>query len=253
MTNLLSKTSLFCKKNASTILTCIGAVGVVATSILAVKATPKALDLIKKAEEEKGEDLTKTEVVKVAGPAYIPAVVTGVTTIACIFGANTLNKRQQASLMSAYALLDNSYKDYRGKVKDLYGEESDEEVIEEIAKDKYQEETFIDEDDGKKLFYDSFSGRYFRSTIEKVQQAEYELNRDLSMRDYATLNEFYDYLDLPPIAGGDDLGWSTGMNFDYYWQSWIDFGHHKVAMDGGIECIIITMFAEPTLGWDNYA
>lgn len=253
MKNLLGKTSLFCKRNGSTILTCVGAVGVVVTSILAVKATPKAMERLEKAEEEKGGELTKMEVVKVAGPAYIPAVVTGASTIACIFGANTLNKRQQAALMSAYALLDNSYKDYKNKVKELHGEEADQEIVEEIAKDKYEEEKIVDDEDGKKLFFDTFSGRYFRSTIEKVQQAEYELNRDLSMRDYATVNEFYDYLDLPPIAGGDDLGWSTGMNFDYYWQSWIDFGHHKVLMEDGIECIIITMFAEPTLGWDDYA
>ncbi len=253
MNNLLSKSKFFCKRNGSTILTCIGAVGVVVTSVLAVKATPKAVKLIEKAEEEKGEKLTKTEVVKVAGPVYIPAVVSGTATIACIFGSNVLNKRQQAAITSAYALLDNTYKDYRDKVKELYGDEADKEVKEAIAKDKYSEEINVDDNDGKKLFYDDFSGRYFRATIEKVQQAEYEINRDLSMRDYATVNEFYEYLDIPPIPGGDELGWSTGMNFDYYWQSWIDFGHNKVPMDGGMECIILTMFGEPTLGWDDYA
>lgn len=253
MNNLLNASMLFCKRNSSTILTGIGAVGVVVTSILAVKATPKAMKRLEQAEEEKGEKLTKTEVVKVAGPSYIPAIVTGASTIACIFGANVLNKRQQAALTSAYALLENSYKEYKGKVKELYGEEADTRVREEIAKDKYEEESIVDDDDGKKLFYDEFSGRYFRATIEKVQQAEYEINRDLSMCDYATVNEFYDYLDIPHIDGGDELGWSTGMNFDYYWQSWIDFGHHKVFMDGGIECITLTMFGEPTLGWDNYA
>ena len=103
-----------------------------------------------------------------------------------------------------------------------------------------------------KLFYDDFSGRYFESTIEKVHAAEYNINRDLSMRDYATLNEFYDYLGLIPIDGGNDLGWSTGMNFDHYWQSWIDFGHHKTIMDDGLEVIIITMFNEPMLGWYEY-
>ena len=253
MNNLLSKSKFFCKRNGSTILTCIGAVGVVVTSVLAVKATPKAVKLIEKAEEEKGEKLTKTEVVKVAGPVYIPAVVSGTATIACIFGSNVLNKRQQAAITSAYALLDNTYKDYRDKVKELYGDEADQEVKEAIAKDKYDHEAKIDDDDGMRLFYDDFSGRYFRSTVEKVQNAEYWINRDLSLRDYATVNEFYEYLGIPPIEGGDELGWSSGSNFDYYWQSWIDFGHNKVPIDGGIECIIITMFGEPTLGWDDYA
>lgn len=93
MNNLLSKSKLFLKKNTSTILTCVGAAGVIATTVMAVQATPKALTLIKEEETIKGGDLTKLEKVKVAGPTYIPAAVTGVATIACIFGANVLNLR----------------------------------------------------------------------------------------------------------------------------------------------------------------
>lgn len=251
MNNLLNHSKLFLKRNASTILTSIGGVGVVATSIMAVKATPKALTLLEKAKEEKGEELTKLETVRVAGPVYIPSIALGVSTLACIFGANVLNKRNQAALMSAYALLDNSYKDYKKKVEELYGEGANMQVKEEIAKDKY-EETDISVDENKQLFYDDFSGRYFESTIEKVQHAEYQINRDLSMRDWATVNEFYEYLDIPKIESGDTLGWSTGMNFDYYWQTWIDFGHHKVTMDDGLECTIITLFEEPSTGWEDY-
>ena len=91
----------FLRRNSSTILTCIGAVGVVATAVMAVKATPKALERIEHAKEEKGEDLTVLETINVAGPVYIPAAVTGVATIACIFASNTLNKHQQAMLTSA--------------------------------------------------------------------------------------------------------------------------------------------------------
>lgn len=251
MNSLLQQSKLYFRRNGSTILTCIGGVGVVTTSVIAVKVTPKALALLEEAKEEKGEDLTKLEIVKVAGPSYIPAVIAGTATIACIFGANMLNKRQQASLMSAYALLDSSYKEYKDKVVEVYGEEADSKIKEEIAKDKY-EETDISVEDGKQLFFDTFSGRYFKSTMIDVQNAEYYLNRDLSMRDWATINEWYEYLNIDPIDGGDDLGWSTGMNFDYYWQSWIDFTHQKVTTDDGIECTIITMFSEPSLGWEDY-
>ena len=115
MNKLLRSSKLFLKRNSSTILTVVGATGVIATSVMAVKATPKALAMIEKAKEEKGEDLTKLETIKVAGPAYIPAAIAGISTIACIFGANILNKRQQAALMSAYALIDNSYKEYKNK------------------------------------------------------------------------------------------------------------------------------------------
>ena len=107
--------------NSSTILTCVGAVGVAATATMAVKATPKAIALLEEAREEKGEELTKLEVIDVTAPVYIPAAIAGFSTIACIFGANILNKRSQAALMSAYALLDNSYKEYMRKSEELYG------------------------------------------------------------------------------------------------------------------------------------
>lgn len=251
MKKLVHRTKLFVGRNGSTILTCFAGVGLVATAVLTAQATPKAMTRIENAKEEKGEELTKLQTVVAAAPAYIPPILTGVATIACMFGANALNKRQQASLMSAYALLDNSYKEYKKKVGTLYGEDANENVQSEIAKDKY-EDCDIAPEDGMKLFYDDFSGRYFESTMEKVLKAEYNLNRDLNMRCYATLNEFYDYLDLPPIDGGDELGWSSDMNAEYYWQSWIDFGHPKTIMDDGLEVIHIAMFGEPTLDWEDY-
>lgn len=251
MNKLVHRTKLFVGRNGSTILTVMGGAGLIATAVLTATATPKAMTRVENAREEKGAELTKAETMLAAVPAYIPPIITGVATLACIFGANMLNKRQQASLISAYALLDNSYKEYKKKVNELYGEGADNNVKSEIAKDKY-EEFGVEPEDGMKLFYDDFSGRYFESTLEKVQEAEYNINRDLSMRDYATLNEFYEYLGLIPIDGGNDLGWSTGMNFDHYWQSWIDFGHHKTILDDGLEVIIITMFNEPMLGWYEY-
>lgn len=63
MKGLMPKMKLHLRNNSPTILTCIGAIGVVGTSVLAVRATPKALKLLEKATEEKGEDLTKMEVV----------------------------------------------------------------------------------------------------------------------------------------------------------------------------------------------
>ena len=160
MNKLVNQSKRFLNRNLSTILTCLGGAGVVVTSVLAVKATPKALKLLETAKEKKGEELTSFEVIRTAGPIYIPAIITGVSTIACIFGANVLNKRSQAALMSAYALLDNSYKDYKKKVVELYGEEADREVKSSIAKDKY-EETDVKVDDTKKLFFDFYSSRYF--------------------------------------------------------------------------------------------
>lgn len=252
MNKLVQHATLFCKRNAPTILTCLGGAGVVTTSVLAVKATPKALSVLEETKNEKGEELTKLEVAITVAPVYIPAILTGVATLACIFGANVLGKRQQAALMSAYALLDNSYKEYKNKVTELYGDDAHGQIVEGIAKDAYEENDISVEDD-KQLFYDEFSGRYFESTMEAVQRAEYYVNRRLIMQEVAYLNDFYEHLDIPAMPGGELLGWSRGSNMYNAWQEWIDFSHTKVVMDDGLECYIVTMSIEPRLDFDDYA
>lgn len=244
MNGLLHQTKLFLNKNASTILTCVGGAGVVATTVLAVKATPKAVALVQKAEKEKGEKLTALETIRVAGPSYIPTFVVGASTIACIFGANALNKRQQAALTSAYALVSSSYKEYKNKVAELYGETAEEDIRKEIVKNKYVGDD-IPVNNEKQLFYDEFSNRYFHSTTEAVLRAEYQLNRDFIMKSYAHLNEFYDLLGLEPIDSGWTLGWAEGVCLENYWQNWIDFAHMKVVLEDGLECTILTIMTEP--------
>lgn len=250
MNNLLKHSKKFFNRNASTILTYIGSAGVVATAVLAVKATPKAVRLIDHAEEEKGEKLTKLEIVGIAGPAYIPTIMTGVTTIACIFGANVLNKRQQAALMSAYAFLDNSYKEYKNKVQELYGEDANALIRESIAKDKYEEGD--KPEDGKELFYDEFSGRYFHADKNVISQAEFQLNRDLSRHGGVYLNEYFEVLGLPETDYGDYLGWSTCYITEMCWESWLEFGCHKVVLDDGLECHIISMTVDPIPDFYDY-
>ena len=250
MNKLINQSRLFLKRNSSTILTFAGAAGAITTSVMAVKATPKALTLLEKAKEEKGEDLTMFETIYVAGPVYIPSILVGVSSLACIFGANMLNKHQQAGLMSAYALLDNSYKEYKNKVSELYGEEADTKVREEMAKDKYDEDTYVQE--GKQLFYDEFSGRYFESTMEDVLAAEYEINHLLAMDCGVYLNEFYDLLGIDTTDYGNYLGWSSFELVETYWYCWVEFEHTKTVMDDGLECYIITMLKEPTFDFENY-
>ena len=251
MTNLLQKSQMFLGRNASTILTCIGGIGVIATAVMSAKATPKAMTRIALAREEKGEELTKFEKVQAAAPSYIPAVLMGVSTIACVFGANILNKRNQAALMSAYALLDNSYKDYKKKVIDIYGEEADAEVRTAIAKDKYEEGSMI-VNPGNQLFYDEFSGRYFESTMEKLISAQYAINRKIQLEGGAYLNEFYEELDIPPTDYGEHLGWSSGLLCDYQWSDWLEFGHEKSYIDDDLECIMVTFSVEPMFDFEYY-
>ena len=104
--------------------------------------------------------------------------------------------------MSAYALLDRNFKSYQKKTEELYGEGASIRIREEVAKDDYEEDA-IKIEEGKELFYDMYSNRYFQSTLYDVQQAEYRLNRNLFTRDYAYLNEFYEELGK---VGMDDSG-----------------------------------------------
>ena len=252
---------LFAKRNASTILTCLGGIGVVATSILAVKATPKALKLIEEAEKEKGGELSKWDKVQIAAPKYIPAVLIGTTTVACIFEANILNKRQQTSLASAYVFLDQSYKKYRRKVVELYGEETHNEIVKAIAIEEAEPvymhasnfctdcTQFLEEDYSEPiLFYDEYGHRYFEISIEQVLQAEYHLNRNYTMRGFALLNEFYEFLGLEQTELGDEVGWVIEDDGSY----WIDFNHKKFTLDDGLECYVIEMLFEPTMDWKEY-
>lgn len=243
MNKPLNTLKMFVKKNGPTILTCIGSIGVVVTSVIAIKATPKAIVLLEDARAEKGDDLTKFEKFMVAGPAYIPTMIVGASTIACVFGANILNQRKQAALMSAYVLLDSTYKEYQSKVIDLYSKEADSQVKKEIAKDKYLGDDKLVNNDA--LFYDEFSGRYFESTNAKVLKAEYETNKKISDHGGVCLNDFYRALGLEPTRYGDRLGWSVN-------DLSLDFRHEKFILDDGLEGCIITFAQEPILGFEDY-
>lgn len=247
------KSKVVFKKHGSTILTCAGAVGLVATAVSVGKATPKVMNLIEENEAEKGSELTTVEKIRIAAPHYIPAVLIGAGSIACMFGANALNKKQQASITSAYALLDNSFKQYKGKIEELYGEGANMRVREEIAKDKYEEEPILIESDGKQLFYDDWSGRYFESTMADVIKAEADLNKELhSMCDGVYLNKWYELIGLDPIPEANELGWSTSILSEMYWAYWIEFDHETVVMEDGLECVIIVMRYEPTIDFAYY-
>ena len=250
----------FWKRHGSTILTYIGGIGVIATTVSAVKATPKAMRLIEEAREIKDEELTTIEKIKIAGPTYIPTIAMGVGTITCIFGANVLNKRHQAALVSAYAMVDSSYKEYKQKLKELYGEEAHEEIVNAIAVEKAKDVGITaasgcaltcltdDESCGEPvLFYDEWSGRYFESTIEQVIAAEYHLNRNFVLRGYSVLNEFYEFLGLEPTDYGSEVGWTVEDEF-----YWLDFNHRKTLIDDDLECYIIEMPWGPSTDFQEY-
>lgn len=247
MNGLLRQAQLFSKRHGATILTIVGGIGVIVTSVMAVKATPKATELIEKAKKEKGEDLTTLETVKAAWKPYSPAVMVGIGTVSCIIGANVTNKRHQAALVSAYALVDSSFKQYKQKLIELYGKDAHDNVIDAIAAEKAKDVGIYAESmctnscltDNEScgepvLFYDEFSNRYFESTIEQVITAEYHFNRNFVLRGYCELNELYEFLGLATTDYGSKVGWS--VEDELYW---VDFNHRKTVLNDGLEVYII--------------
>lgn len=253
MNKFLAKTKAFLDQHSSTILTCIGAAGVIATAVMSATATPKALDAIEQAKKEKGEKLTANETIKAAAPAYIPAALMGVSTIACMFGANALNKKHQASLASAYMILDNSYKEYKRKTQELYGEDGHKRIIGGIAEDMYADESDIPErKEGKKLFFDFYSLQFFQSTMDEVIQAERYVNHVMNTRGYVGLSEFYDELGISCRYCDREEGWSKGAGRCLYGYDEIEFVHQTARSESGEEYYIIVMNTEPTADFLNF-
>lgn len=239
-------------RSSPTILTVVASVGVIVTTITAVRATPKAVKLLKEAELEKGENLTKVEIIRVAGPSYIPSALLGISTIVCIFGANALNQKKQASLMSAYVMLNESYKQYRKSAKIVYGEDADDKIHVEMAKDAmvatydwgYQVYNMdMDSESERLLFYDLSSKKYFRTTMAAVLNAQYHVNRNLAIRGDCSLNEYLSFLGVEGIDGGDDLGWDISYMVEEMDCYWLDFDNYKSTLEDGLECIIIDTMA----------
>ena len=251
------------KKNASTILTCLGAGGVIATVVLAVKATPKVMDKIQTAQIDKGEEilngdregavvknedgsyemptLTVVETVQVCWKEYLPTVAVGIGSLACIFGANVLSRHQQASLASAYTALASSFEAYRDKAEMLCGPGTNE-MIEKAMK---QEQRDIEDDrppwDENQTFYIEGQSQFFERTMEQVMRAEYHFNRNFILKGEMKLNELFDFLDLPHTEEGDRIGWNRYDGEAFYGYQWVDFNHRYYLTDDNMHVCAIDM------------
>ncbi len=249
MKGILYKSILYLRRSSPTILSCMGAIGVVATSVMAVKATSKAQEKIDRADET--EPLTKTEKVKLTWCCYIPATLVGLSTIACIFGANAMNKQNQASLVSAYAMLSESYKNYRNSANVVYGDEADSKIKAQMAKDTYVSAggyslyaSDLDSYSEKILCYDLLSERYFTTTMAAVLNAQYHINRNLCLRGNTSINEFYEFLGINGVENGDEIGWSLDEMI-VGGLMWLDFDNRIVGLEDGMECCIISTLVDP--------
>lgn len=247
---LARQTGLYLQRHSAAILTIVGSIGVIATAVTAAKATPRAIQLLNEAEVEKREELTRMEIIRTVAPVYIPSFLIGCATIGCIFSIHILDYRRQSTLTSAYMLLDQSFKDYKAKVKELYGDDADKQIQAGLLRDHLKETVDISlSSDEQRLFYEEYYGQIFERTMLEVQDAEYQLNRKFVLDGEANLNDFFEFLGLPKSKAGEALGWSLEAGCAFYGYSWIDFEHELVTLDDGMECYIINMPKEPTIGY----
>lgn len=222
LSRILKTTRDAMTKHSPEILTGIGIAGMVTTTILAVRATPKALDLISKEEYEQKRDLTPMETVKVAWKPYIPAAVTGVLSTACLVGANSVNLKRNAALAAAYTLSDTAFREYKEKVVETIGEKKEQAVKDKVAEKHVKEHPISNEvtvvGKGPSLCLEPLSMRYFNSDISQIKKAQNEINAQIlsGVYGYATINDFYDELNLPHTETGDKLGWDLDNRIELH-------------------------------------
>lgn len=230
----------FASKRSPEILTGIGIAGMITTTILAVRATPKALELIEEQKEEESVDeLSSFEVVKVAWKPYIPAMVTCVASTACLIGASSVNTKRNAALATAYKLSETALSEYRDKVVETIGEKKERIVRDKVAEERVKKNPVSKNEvivtgNGKTLCFDPISGRYFMCSIETIKKAENTLNKQMlhDISGYVSLNEFYDELGLDHTSVGNDLGWNTNQLIDIDFSSQLnDNGEPSVVLD----------------------
>lgn len=240
------------KAHSPEILTAVGIAGMAATTIMAVKATPKALRCIDYAKNEKQDDhLTPIETIKATWKCYIPAAITGATSTACLIGASSVNTRRNAALMTAYNVTRTALTEYKDKVVETIGEKKEQVIRESIAKDKLDKDPVTNREviiteKGNTLCYDGVFGRYFKSDIDTIKRAINAVNRKIVAGDmYVSLNEFYDEIGLAPVEIGYQLGWNIDDG-----EIEIEFSSHLA--EDGTPCLVIGYNVAPKYGYSRY-
>lgn len=253
LTKVVSDLKTTMSKRSPEILMGIGIAGMITTTVLAVKATPKALKLIEEAQAEQEDLMTPVEKTKACWKCYIPAVTTCVFSVACIIGGNSVHARRNAGLAAAYKLSETALTEYRDKVIETFGEKKEKQVREKVDKDRLEKnpvnkaDVTVTNSQYNTLCYDPLSGRYFYSDIEHIKRSENKLNKSMvhDINGYVSVNDLYDELDLPHTDIGYDLGWNVDKGLLD-----IDFTS-QIAADG-TPCIVLNYNVAPRYGYVEF-
>lgn len=246
--DLVNKAGQVANANSTTILTSMGVSGTMTTAYLAGRASWRASRVV---DREEGKEMidradpefrySVKEKAKMVWPMYIPAVVSGGTTIAAIIMANQLASKKIAAITVASGITERAFQEYKEKVVEKLGKTKDQAVRDAVAQDRVNQnppssKEVILAGTGEILCMDLTTGRYFQSTIEEIKRAENKINFEIMSFGYASLSSFYDEIGLPPTSFSDDVGWnfdsqvqvtiSTAMSPDNRPVATIDFSHH---------------------------
>ena len=265
-TRAMNKVAFKIKKHSPEILVVTGTVGVIVSTVKVCKASDKAqdildetkrkLDAIKEVKADHAEDgeyaeedyrkataLTYIKAGAEFGRLYAVPVALGVASIGCILTSHNIMRKRNIALAAAYATVDRSFKDYRGRVIDRFGEALDTELRYGV-KAKEIEETVVDENGNENTvtktvnvvdpnnvsdyarFYDDGCKGWEKNAeynLMFLKQAQNWANERLKSRGHLYLNEVYEYLGIPMTKAGHEVGWvydekhPVGDNF-------VDFG-----------------------------
>lgn len=251
MSDVIKKVQTTLSRRSPEILMGIGIAGMVTTSVLAVRATPKALVLL---DEKKREldvvELTVPEKIQTTWKCYIPAAVTGTASIACLIGARSVNARRNAALAVAYNLSKTAYSEYKEEVVGTVGEKKEQVIKDKVAKKKLEKNPVTNNevvitDKGNMLCYDGVFGRYFKSDRDAIIRATNVISRNIIRDGYSSLNDFYDELKLEPVDIGYDLGWGID-------DAPLDIHFSSQLTPDGQPCLVITYSVSPTYDYDKF-
>lgn len=121
-------------------------------------------------------------------------------------------------MAAAYSLSQHAFEEYKDKVVEKVGKTKERAVRDDIAQDRVNQNPPSKNDiiitgGGDVLCYDKYTGRYFMSNMDALKKAENQVNFYVLNNQYATLNDFYQYIGLPTVPVGEEVGWTCDLNF----------------------------------------
>ena len=195
-------------KNAPTILTCVGAAGVILTAVASGKAAIKAKEVL----DEMPEDTETKDKVKAVAPIIAKPAILACGTMWVIFSANKIALRRNAALVAAYTLTSRQFEEYEEKVKETIGKNKEKKIKEAIVEDRVAanppSNELIENCESDKIICQDYRGRIFKVAPDTIDKAIIKLNQQLVDDKFVALNEWYQELGLSPVPDGESIGWA---------------------------------------------